>query len=175
MSNFQKTGDVRDDPYSVLSAAQKQGIVVNPADAPLLRAEHNRLQAAARDAYGTPEYNDRAQQSVDFANATKQVVHGPASELMTGLQEPDVPRYNSPADFDAIVRERMGHESTPEQKATFEKAADEVKNGENEVSKSADEAQQRLKKYQPKDEMKFEDAVDSVRTQIANLVRDCVL
>jgi hypothetical protein len=170
---FQAIGqaDTRD-PYAVLSKSQQTGIAL-PDDVPVLRVEHQRLLEKARAAYGTPEYNGLAQQAADFANATKQVAHGPASDIMRSLQDVDKPSYNSPADFDNIVRERMNRESTPEEQQTFQKAADEVKNGEQDMSKSASDAQARVSRYQPKETMSFEDAVDNLKKQIAELTGPC--
>lgn len=172
---FQAIGQAdKRDPYAVLSKAQQNGIAP-PDDVPVLRAEHQRLLNAARDAYGTPQYNELAQRAVDFANATKTVAHGPASDIFRSLQDVDKPRLDSPADFDNIVRERMKRESTPKEQETFKKVTDEVKNGDSEARQAADEAQQRLSKYKPKEEMKFDDAADFVRKQVAQLVKDCVL
>lgn len=162
------------DPYAVLTEARKNGIAT-PEDTALLRAEHQRLNEAARAAWGTPEYEARAQAAVDLANATKQVAHGPASDIFRSIQEVDKPRYNSPADFDSIIRERMNRESTPTEKATFERAANEVRNGEQEVSRVAEDAQAELRKYKPKETISFDEAVDHVRKQIAALTKDCLI
>lgn len=161
------------DPYAVLSKSKEQGIAA-PQDVALLRAEHQRLVNSARDAYGKPEYNELAQRAADMANAIKGVAHGPASDVMRALQDNDVPRYDSPADFDAIVRERLKRESTPKEQETFGKVADELKNGDREVVKSAKDAQNRLRKYQPKETISFDEAAKNIREQIKKLTEPCV-
>jgi hypothetical protein len=162
------------DPYAVLSQARKNGIAP-PQDAPLLRAEHQRLLDAAKASYGTPEYRQRLQNAADFANATKQVVHGPAADLMRGLQENDKPRYDSPVDFDSIMQERIGRESSSAEKKTFENAAADVKEANTRQTEIAETAKNNLSRYRPKDVMKFEDAVDNVRQQIKDLTEPCTL
>lgn len=166
------------DPYAVLSSARAQGIAA-PKDVALLRAEHQRLLETARQSYGTPRYGELAKNAADFANATKQVAHGPASDVFRALQEADVPRYDSPADFDSILRERMNREATPEETQTFTRVAEQVKNGDREAVSAATEAQtrlrrSRLKAAKMKEPMKFEDAADYIRRQLADLTKDCL-
>lgn len=162
------------DPYSVLSESKKQGIAT-PKDVALLRAEHQRLVNSARNAYGKPEYNELAQRAADMANAIKEVAHGPASDVFRALQEVDIPKYDSPADFDAIVRERMNREATPKEQETFGKIADELKNGDKEVVAKATEVQRKLRQYRPKENVPFDEASKFVREQIKKLTEPCVL
>jgi hypothetical protein len=162
------------DPYAVLSEARARGIAT-PRDSAKLRNEHQKLLSAARDAYGTDRYAELAQQAVDFANGMKTVAHGPASDVMRSLQDADRPAYDSPADFDNIIRERMNREASPEEAATFTKAADEMRNGNGEVSKAASDAQKRLDRYKPQEKMSFEDAANDIKRQIKELTKDCNL
>lgn len=162
------------DPYAVLTKARRTGIAT-PEDTAKLRNEHQKLLSAARQTYGTPAYPQLAQYAADFGNAMKTVAHGPASDVMRALQEADQPKYDSPADFDSIMRDRWQRESTPEQTKTFTKVSDELRNGDQEVKTTAADAQQRLKRYLPKEEVSFNDAVDHVRDQIKKLTEPCEL
>ena len=158
-------------PYDVLEQARARGIAT-PEDSAALRAEHQRLLERARQQYGTPEYNDLAQNAVDFLNASKEVVHGPASDIMRGLQEADAPTYMSPADYDNILRERQ-MQATPDETATFEKVAKEVQNGDRQAREAAANGQEALKKYRPNEVVPFDEAADYVKKQIADLTEPC--
>jgi hypothetical protein len=162
------------DPYAILSQAQRRGMIAAPEDAPLLRAEHQRLLEVARQSYGTPEYDARAQNAIEFANATKQVVHGPASEIFRSLQEADKPTYMSPADFDNIIRERIGKESAPEQAATFKKISDDVRNADTQTREAAANGQNELRKFRPGEVISFDKAADFIKNRIKELTKDCV-
>jgi hypothetical protein len=172
---WQKIGQAdKRDPYAVLTKARQAGIAP-PTDVPLLRAEHQRLLQKARNAYGTPEYPELAQRAADMANAIKGVAHGPASDIMRGLQDVDKPNYDSPADFDSIIRERMKRESTPEEQITFKAISDELRKADQETIKTASDAQNRLRKFSPKETISFDEAVNHIKEQIRDLTTDCEL
>jgi hypothetical protein len=160
-------------PYDVLEQARARGIAT-PEDAANLRAEHQKLLDRARQAYGTPEYTDLAQNAVDFLNASKEVVHGPASDVMRGLQEADEPTYMSPADYDNILRERQ-MQATPDESSTFEKVANEVRTKDTEARTAAANGQEAIRKYRPNEVVPFDEAADYVKKQIKDLTEPCEL
>ncbi len=173
LGDFQKNGDVANDPYSVLTNLRKgQTTVSLPSDVSLLRAEHQRLLEDARNAEGTPEYEAKSQAALDMATAIKEVAHGPASDVFRALQEYDKPRYDNVTDFDQALREREGRESTPEEKSSFKKMSEDVASTRNGAEKEINGAQKRLSKF-PK--MSFDDAAKNIRDQITELTKDCVL
>ncbi len=173
LGDFQKNGDVANDPYSVLTNLRKgQTTVSLPSDVSLLRAEHQRLLEDARNAEGTPEYEAKSQAALDMATAIKEVAHGPASDVFRALQEYDKPRYDNVTDFDQALREREGRESTPEEKSSFKKMSEDVASTRNGAEKEINGAQKRLSKF-PK--MSFDDAARNIRDQITELTKDCVL
>jgi len=173
LDNFQKTGAVANDPYSVLTNLREGRVPVQQvaSDVSLLRAEHQRLLEDARNSEGTPEYADKSKAALDMANAIKGVAHGPASDVFRALQEYDKPRYDNVTDFDQALRERIGRESTPEEKAQFGKVANDVKSTRNGAEEAINGAQKRLSRM-PK--MDFDSAASSIREQIAELTKDCV-
>ena len=173
LDNFQKTGAVANDPYSVLTNLREGRVPVQQvaSDVSLLRAEHQRLLEDARNSEGTPEYADKSKAALDMANAIKGVAHGPASDVFRALQEYDKPRYDNVTDFDQALRERIGRESTPEEKAQFGKVANDVKSTRNGAEEAINGAQKRLSRM-PK--MDFDSATSSIREQIAELTKDCV-
>jgi hypothetical protein len=163
------------DPYQVLSAARQKGIAT-PLDTANLRTEHKRLLDQARAAWDTPRYDALAQRANDFGNAVKGVAHGPASDVMRALQEDDIPTYTSPADFDAILRDRHNRESTQQEKKTFERTTTEVRKATTATQAAATEGRRQLRRTQPRlrKPVSFEDASDYVRNHIADLLKDCV-
>lgn len=178
LDNFQKTGDARNDPYAVLTNLREGRVPMSQvaSDVSLLRAEHQRLVEAARQAEGTPQYEARSQAALDMANAIKGVAHGPASDVFRSLQEYDQPRYDNITDFDQALRERLGRESTPQEKASFQRIVDDVKRTGNGAEKEIVEAQSRVQKYLGKrSKLSFDDAAKSVQDQITQLVKDCIV
>ncbi len=174
LDNFQKTGDVKDDPYSVLTNLREGRTPVSqyPSDVALLGSEHQRLLEAARNAEGTPEYAEKSQAALDMANAIKEVAHGPASDVFRALQEYDAPRYDNVTDFDQALRERENRESTPTEKEQFKKVAKDVETTRDAAAKEVDGAQKQINKY-PR--MSFDDAFKNIHEQISELTKNCVL
>ncbi len=174
LDNFQKTGDVKDDPYSVLTNLREGRTPVSqyPSDVALLGSEHQRLLEAARSAEGTPEYAEKSQAALSMAEAIKEVAHGPASDVFRSLQEYDKPRYDNVTDFDQALREREKRESTPTEKVAFKKMADDVASTRDTAAKEVSVAQAKLGKF-PK--MGFDDAAQSIRDQFSELTKNCGL
>ncbi len=72
----------------------------------------------------------------------------------------------------------MNRESTPEEKSTFQGITNDIAARNGEAVKAATDAQTRLRQSRPKaakEPMKFEDAADYIRKQIAELTKDCTL
>ncbi len=174
LDNFQKTGDVKDDPYSVLTNLREGRTPVSqyPSDVALLGSEHQRLLEAARNAEGTPEYAEKSQAALNMAEAIKEVAHGPASDVFRSLQEYDKPRYDNVTDFDQALREREKRESTPTEKVAFKKMADDVASTRDTAAREVSAAQAKLGKF-PK--MGFDDAAKSIRDQFSELTKNCGL
>ncbi len=174
LDNFQKTGDVKDDPYSVLTNLREGRTPVSqyPSDVALLGSEHQRLLEAARNAEGTPEYAEKSQAALNMAEAIKEVAHGPASDVFRSLQEYDKPRYDNVTDFDQALRERENRESTTTEKVAFKKMADDVASTRDTAAKEVNATQAKLGKF-PK--MGFDDAAKSIRDQFSELTKNCGL
>lgn len=177
LDDFQQTGNPINDPYAVLTDLREGRVPVAkiPHDVSLLRAEHQHLVEDARASEGTPEYPQKAQSAFDMATAIKQVAHGPASDVFRALQEHDVPKYDNVTDFDQAIRERTGHESTPEEKTNFQKIANDVRKTGEAAGKEIEVAQKQVRQYRGKEKMSFDDAAKSIHDQIKELTTDCIL
>jgi hypothetical protein len=110
-----------------------------------------------------------------MATAIKQVAHGPASDVFRALQEHDAPNYDNITDFDQAVRDRLGRESTPEEKTHFTKIVNDVRSTGDAAGKEVDVAQRQVQKYRGKEKMSFDDAAKSIRDQIEQLTKGCIL
>ncbi len=174
LDNFQKTGDIRDDPYSVLTNLREGRTPARQvaSDTALLGAEHQRLLEAARQAEGTPEWGNKSQAALDMANAIKEVSHGTFADVGMALQEHNKPRYDNVTDFDQALREREKRESTDTEKTAFKKMAKDVESTRDIAAKEIDTAQKKLNKF-PK--MAFDDAAKSIRDQFSELTKNCGL
>ncbi len=172
LDNYQKTGDVKNDPYAVLTNLREGRTPISqyPSDVALIGAEHQRLLEAARQAEGTPEYEAKSQAALNMAEAIKEVAHGPAGDTMRALQDHNKPRYDNVTDFDQALRERENRESTPEEKTAFKKMSEDVTSTKDAAAKEIDSAQKKLDKF-PK--MAFEDAATNIQDQIAKLTKLC--
>ena len=80
----------------------------------------------------------------------------------------------SPADYDNILRERQ-MQATPDEAATFEKVANEVKAKDTAARTEAANGQEAIRKYKPNEVVPFDEASNYVKEEIKDLTEPCVL